>query len=182
MTDTRAWTATADAVEATHPSPIKSSRVPLFTASVLALFIELILIRWIPSVVHVVGFFANVVLIASFLGLGAGMMSKRENAGETAVLRLAILVALLTLYRIMDPTVGLSADTAYSINEVVFAAALRVPLPVILIGVFSLTTWALIPFGSLIAGLFDQHERIPAYTVNITGSLAGVLAFTAVSG
>ena len=55
-------------------------------------------------------------------------------------------------------------------------------LPVILIGVFSLTTWALIPFGSLIAGLFDQHERIPAYTVNITGSLAGVLAFTAVSG
>jgi len=44
--------------------------VSLFTASLLALFVELALIRWIPSVVHVVGFFANVVLIASFLGLG----------------------------------------------------------------------------------------------------------------
>ena len=54
-------------------------RLSLFTASLLALFVELVLIRWIPSVVHVVGFFANVVLIASFLGLGVGMMASERG-------------------------------------------------------------------------------------------------------
>ena len=51
----------------------------------------------------------------------------------------------------------------------------------VLIGVFVLVTWTLVPFGRLIAVPFDQLERIPAYTVNIVGSLVGVAAFTLAS-
>lgn len=162
-------------------SETKTSTVPLFTASAAALFVELVLIRWIPSVVHVVGFFANVVLIASFLGLGVGMMGARHNPGQAAIYRLATLVGVLTVYRLVDPSVQLAANTSYGINEVVFTDRVSLPLPLILIGVFSLVAWALIPFGRLIAAHFDQHERIRAYTTNIGGSLVGVGAFTIVS-
>src|SRR3990172_9060274 len=108
--------------------------VSLFTASLLALFVELALIRWIPSVVHVVGFFANVVIMSAF--------------------------------RVLDLS---------------FANGIRLPLSVILVGVFMLVAWTLMPFGQLIAGPFDELGRLPAYTVNIVGSLAGVAVFTLMS-
>ena len=153
----------------------------MFTASALALFVELALIRWIPSVVHVVGFFANVVLIASFLGLGVGVMAARRGSGERAVFRLAVLIGALSLYRLIGPAVTFNRDTAYGINEYTTADGLSLPLPVILIGVFALVTWAMIPFGRLIAEVFEALERIPAYTINIAGSLVGIGAFSLLS-
>ncbi len=159
----------------------RGSQIRLFTASVLALFVELVLIRWIPSVVHVVGFFANVVLIASFLGLGLGMMRAGENAVRLAAFRTAVLVALLSAYRIASPTVELNEDSAFGINEIFFTDRFALPLPLILVGVFALVSWALVPYGRLVAEVFDDLERIPAYTINIGGSLVGVALFTIVS-
>ena len=138
----------------------------LFTASLLALFVELVLIRWIPSVVHLVGFFANVVLVASFLGLGVGMMASDSRAAATAAWRLLIAVVILSAFRVL---------------ELALANQVGLPLPVILVGVFVLVAWTFIPFGQLIAGPFDELERIPAYTINIAGSLAGVATFTLAS-
>jgi len=140
--------------------------VSLFTASLLALFVELALIRWIPSVVHVVGFFANVVLIASFLGLGVGMMASDTRAAEKAPWRLLVAVVIMSAFRVLDLS---------------FANGIRLPLSVILVGVFMLVAWTLMPFGQLIAGPFDELGRLPAYTVNIVGSLAGVAVFTLMS-
>lgn len=168
-------------MQQTKLSGLRDSRVALFNASVLALFVELVLIRWVPSVVHVVGFFANVVLIASFLGLGVGMMRAREDSAATGALRLSVLVATLALYRMARPSVGLGGDSGFGINELVFADRISVPLPVILIGVFGLVAWTLVPFGRLVAAVFDDLERIPAYTINIAGSLAGVALFTVIS-
>lgn len=159
----------------------RRSRVTLFAVSVLALFVELVLIRWVPSVVHVVGFFANIVLIASFLGLGVGMMRSRPGSAARAASRLAVVVAVLAAYRIVSPTVTLSSDSALGINEIIFSDRFALPLPVILVGVFALVSWALVPYGRLVAGVFDDLERIPAYTINIAGSLTGVALFTVVS-
>src|SRR6478735_1555559 len=46
----------------------------LFTLSFTALFLELMLIRWVPSVLRLVAYYANLLLISSFLGLGIGAM------------------------------------------------------------------------------------------------------------
>lgn len=163
---------------------IRISRRPgvnLFTASLLALFVELVFIRWVPSVVHVVGFFANVVLIASFLGLGVGMMASDSRAPEKAAWRLLVAVSILSSFRILSPSVALDENTAFGMNEVVFAQGIRLPLPLVLVGVFALVAWTMIPFGRMVARPFDELERIPAYTVNIGGSLAGVALFTLAS-
>ncbi len=44
----------------------------LFWVSFLALFLETAFIRWSPSQVNILAFFANLILISSFLGLGIG--------------------------------------------------------------------------------------------------------------
>ena len=40
----------------------------LFALSFLSLFLELMVIRWVPGSVRLVAYFANLMLISSFLG------------------------------------------------------------------------------------------------------------------
>ena len=51
----------------------------LFAVSFLALFLELMLIRWVPAVAKIVAYYANLMLISSFLGLGMGAMVARRG-------------------------------------------------------------------------------------------------------
>ena len=50
-------------------------RLEMFALSFAALFLEMMVIRWVPSVVHLVAYYANLMLLSSFLGLGAGAMA-----------------------------------------------------------------------------------------------------------
>ena len=54
--------------------------VRLFLTSFAVLFVELLLIRWIPANVKYIGFFSNFLLIASFLGIGLGILLGRHGA------------------------------------------------------------------------------------------------------
>src|SRR2546422_11692657 len=63
-----------------HAAPIPAlarTGVRLFLTSFTLLFTELVLIRWIPSLVTYVGFFSNFLLMASFLGIGLGILAGR---------------------------------------------------------------------------------------------------------
>ena len=46
----------------------------LFALSFLALFLELTIIRWVPGSARLVAYYANLMLISSFLGIGLGAM------------------------------------------------------------------------------------------------------------
>jgi hypothetical protein len=46
----------------------------LFALSFLALFLELTIIRWVPGSVKLVAYYANLMLMSSFLGIGLGSM------------------------------------------------------------------------------------------------------------
>ncbi len=48
--------------------------VRLFLTSFAVLFVELLLIRWIPAYAVFVGFFSNFILMSSFLGIGLGIL------------------------------------------------------------------------------------------------------------
>lgn len=158
----------------------QSPRVRLLVVSFLSLYVELLLIRWIPSTLHVVAFFNNLILIACFLGLGVGMVRPRPLADSAwqAMFRLTALVILLVSVHIFNPQVQVSATSDYDINEVTQGG---IPLPAVLLGIFALAVWATVPLGQMVAVCFDQLERIPAYSINILGSLAGVLGFAAMS-
>src|SRR5271155_4306384 len=73
-------------------------KTDLFIASFLALFMEVMFIRWVPSYERVLAYFTNFVLIASFLGLGVGSMLARWRRElvryEPLLVLLLVVVAL----------------------------------------------------------------------------------------
>src|SRR6266480_5045380 len=61
-----------------HPF-ITDKRARTFFVSFTILFFELLCIRWIPSYVRYLSYFNNFLLLASFLGIGLGMLSARRQ-------------------------------------------------------------------------------------------------------
>jgi len=61
----------------TFRAPSRSA-IRLFLTAMSILFVELLLIRWIPANVIYVGFFRNFLLMASFLGIGLGILWGRD--------------------------------------------------------------------------------------------------------
>jgi len=57
----------------------RSHKVDLFLASFVALFLELTLIRWVPTYERVLAYFTNFILIAAFLGLGLGAILSNKG-------------------------------------------------------------------------------------------------------
>ena len=151
----------------------------LFLASFLSLFLELALIRWIPGTIHAVAFFNNLVLISCFLGLGIGMaqQSSLERAAKSALWRLTAIILFFGLLALLQPTVRFGVQSDYAVNEGSSVSFIKLPIALVILGVFLLTAWAAVPYGQLVAVFFDQMKRLRAYSINIAGSLLGVLLF-----
>src|SRR6266700_3249640 len=58
---------------------IPHPRIRILLVSFAMLFFELLCIRWIPSYVRYLSYFNNFILLASFLGIGLGMLSARRQ-------------------------------------------------------------------------------------------------------
>src|SRR4026207_894553 len=70
------------------------NRTRLVLTSGTLLFVELLLIRWIPSEVRYIGFFSNFLLMASFLGIGIGLLLGRLRRLDTIAIFPIILVVV----------------------------------------------------------------------------------------
>src|SRR5580698_8948273 len=64
-----------------HAESQRTLRWQMFALSFTALFLEMMVIRWVPSVVHLVAYYANLMLLSSFLGLGVGAMTSSRGWG-----------------------------------------------------------------------------------------------------
>jgi SAM-dependent methyltransferase len=160
--------------------PLARSPVRLFLLSSTLLFAELLVIRWIPANVIYVGFFRNFLLMASFLGIGLGILWGR-NPGRVQLpifgpLLLAVAVLVMTgrvSIQMQSPGeifFGLSENTAADVNFIV--------LPVLVALVALLMAGLAVPLG----GLLKSMQPLRAYTWDIVGSMAGIAAFTVLSG
>src|SRR5207244_7461872 len=58
---------------------LRRADVQLFLTSFLGLYAELLCIRWMPAHVRFLSYFTNFILLASFLGLGVGILSARSH-------------------------------------------------------------------------------------------------------
>ena len=78
---------------------INGVRLRIFLVSFTLLFFELLCIRWIPAYVRYLSYFTNFILLASFLGMGLGILAARRATFRfpsfpLMVLLLAAVVAL----------------------------------------------------------------------------------------
>lgn len=173
--------------------PVDSiGRQKLLLISVLGLFLELLMIRWISSEITIFAYFKNFTLIACFLGFGLGAHLCRQRVNLLAtfgpLVYLAVLVKLpwpelRTLVRSLTVLLGSTTEVdvwgvptlpwnAETIGGLVVALAVVIPL-------FALLSLMFIPVGQVTAQLLESaNDGILAYSINIAGSLLGVLLYT----
>jgi len=144
----------------------------LFCLSFLALFLELMVIRWAPAVVRLIAYYANLMLISSFLGLGLGAIvgkTRKSLFGWLPVLLLINVLWLLVAHFITLPTTA-SESRFYTPNP-------QFVRYVSLLGIFVSNAIVFLPLGQRIGGLFEALPPLLAYSWDLGGSLAGTLCF-----
>jgi SAM-dependent methyltransferase len=148
----------------------------IFLSSFLVLFLEIGLIRWMPAYIRLLSFFSNFILLASFLGIGAGCLlagSRRRLFYLFPVLQLLVIAAVFGGK--LEIAVPSSTSIYFSSGT---AEQVRLVESTLLLPVLFLTVAAL--FAALAQRMAREMSAIAplrAYTLNLAGSLAGVIAF-----
>jgi hypothetical protein len=146
----------------------------LFALSFLSLFLELMFIRWVPASVLLVAYYANLMLISSFLGLGVGAMLAER--GGRLVRWFPVLLAVNVVFLMASRNVFLPGSSV----ELRFVAhAVGLTSYLVLLGVFFLNAALFVPLGQQIGLQFRRLPNLRAYAWDLGGSLAGTLAFGA---
>jgi SAM-dependent methyltransferase len=158
----------------------------LLLCGAAALYWELVLIRWTSSCVRIVAYYSNSILIASFFGLGVGALLARRpwRLERLAIpaLALAVLVALALAGfehpNPENPDEFVWIGTPFGVQRLQApAAALSVVLPL----VYLTTALVFVVFGQWIGRLFGELPPLRAYSIEVSGSLAGILLFALLS-
>ena len=162
----------------------------LFLASALTLFAELALIRWVATEIRVFAYVKNLALLLCFLGFGLGCALARQRprwqTAATALLGLIVIVRLPWRGpRIME-TLSQSLGAAQDVE--IWATGTRHDTTGFLLAVVVTTilllliTYIFIPIGQTVSREIELAPRpLYGYSWNLAGSLAGILAFFAVS-
>jgi hypothetical protein len=163
----------------------------LFLVSVLGLFLELLLIRWVGTEIRIFAYLQNTVLVVCFLGLGMGCWTCRRPVKARDVLRPLAALVLLLAVPLTRRWLGMISERLSVIHLIwrpavatgPWQAALDVALGLALTGGLMLLLWqTFVPVGRLMGRLLDEHPRtILAYSVNVGGSLIGIWLFALLS-
>lgn len=174
----------------TTDSPDRWNLFTLFLASVLTLFVELALIRWVATEVRVFAYVKNLALLLCFLGFGVGCAQARQRPRWQAAV--TALVGLIVVVRLPwhGPEImeGLSQYLGAAQDIDIWATHAVHDTPGFLLAVIVtailllLITYIFIPIGQIVSRQIELAPRpLYGYSWNLAGSLAGILAFFAVS-
>jgi SAM-dependent methyltransferase len=182
----------------------------LFGISLLLLFLEMACIRWFPAHVIFLTFFTNTVLLACFLGMSVGCLAAGRARNLLAWTPLLLLAALAAAHGVeeswqhglpewLSPLIGQASGPRRlqvpvgnpTAPEFVFfgteqpprdLAAFAIPVEVLGGAFFLLVALTLMgPCQELGRAQARLPRRVYAYTLNILGSVAGVVLFAACS-
>lgn len=153
-----------------------------------ALFLEIVLIRWISTEVRVFAFVQNLSLIACFLGFGVGCYrSARRVTLLPTLIAMACLLMLVylperhwsLLLQEISNLLAMSPDAAlwgfnhpYSISILPLMSALAV---LVMTALLALLVLAIVPLGQWVGSRMDAcSNSIAAYSANLGGSIVGL--------
>jgi len=159
-------------------------RLAVFAASALALYVELVLVRWHATCFHAFAIFKNVSLLSCFLGLGIGFALCGRGRGL-----LSTFLPLLALQTLLFAVLSMSQYGARAVNPVAEQLVMGVTQNrrnwmflvegnIFLAVVFVLNAVMFIPLGQLAGRLMSRLPRMEAYSLNLAGSLCGIAVFS----
>ena len=159
------------------------SAVQLVLISFLSLYLELTFIRWAPTQVRLLAYFSNYVLIAALLGLGLGMMlagHRRRFLTLFPPALLALTIGILVLER-TDFVIPLVSEGQFIWNYLAELPPTGFAAYAILVGLFMAVVVLFLFIGQEVGIALKPFSSLPAYSLNIFGSLLGVIGFAVVS-
>ncbi|HET6251067.1 MAG TPA: class I SAM-dependent methyltransferase [Tepidisphaeraceae bacterium] len=166
--------------------PVSHAQWQLFLCSMAALYWELVLIRWLGSCVRLAAYYSNFVLIAAFWGLATGVLLTRFSVRLQRLIFPA-LGACLLLGLLLG---GFSTNLSGSQEFVWIGAPRGVYLPqmtrifsavAVLSLVYCAVAGVFLIFGQWIGFLFRQLPSLRAYSVEIFGSIVGIVLFASLA-
>jgi hypothetical protein len=165
----------------------------IFWISLLGLYLELLLIRWIGTEIRIFAYLQNTVLVVCFLGLGIGLFTSRSKIsaqrGLFAIFLLAVALAwpasrdalaqtsqyLSVLGEINIWGSGIAETSREAIKYLFLGLLLTFAVMVLILEPF-------VPIGRYLGRLLNNHPRpIVAYSFNVAGSLGGIWLFAGLS-
>ncbi|CAN5365940.1 hypothetical protein BH10CYA1_BH10CYA1_19580 [soil metagenome] len=166
---------------------LKKDAVMLFLASILSLYVELLLIRYVAIEIHIFAYFKNLVLMSCFLGLGLGFAWTNHKTdwfkwsgifffGLSVILSVALALGWNALtfvnpFQFMLFGIGKVGEHAPSLFESFKCLA-------IMLGVFASSMFTFVGMGQYIGAIFEKMPPLRAYTINVAGALVGSGLFT----
>lgn len=152
--------------------------VQLVLTSAALLYAELLLLRWIPANVIYVGFFSNYILMASFLGIGLGIMLGRALHPKVSPFPalLAVVVGVI-FHEKLELQFKSGNEIFFGLAESHAADSNFIVLPIVFILVVLVLMALALPLG----GLLRSQPPLRAYALDIAGSIVGVVAFSALA-
>jgi hypothetical protein len=157
----------------------------LASATFAILALELTLIRWMSQQIRVFAYLNNVLLMAAFLGMGLGVAAGKRwphlvHATLPLLLGLSMVLCYaeklgLTFLSFPDLSIalwgaeGLKADERFAMNVTY------------ILMLFVATCSVFLCAGSAVGDLFHRLPALNAYSVDLLGSLLGVVAIAALS-
>ena len=169
-------------------------RFDLFLISFLTLFLELTCIRWFPSHVLFLTFFTNTVLLASILGISVGCLAAHRKSNLLVWTPLILMIGLGSAHlvewqrqataSVID--VGNQASPQMVFFGVEYQArdlsSFVIPIEAICGYFFLVIALAMMgPGQQLGRALARIPNRLEAYTIDIAGSIVGIVLFAACS-
>ncbi len=166
--------------------PSTAQALDLIAASFLALFLELIFIRWLPANILSLAYFSNLVLLASFFGLGLGALSLNKSRDTFRWFPLALLAAVI-IFRclrwfevIVSPEQG-ELIWSYFRGNKTGAFPFHIGVLTALGATYIICAALFTLLGRKIGSLMNGLRPIKAYALDLTGSLLGIIIFTLLS-
>ncbi len=163
----------------------KPNSLLLFLSSFLALYFELVIIRYLATEVRVFAYLKNLPLIASFLGLGLGMtlgrpsrVLKRLFPFVAAILFFLMAFALQLHLTHLPFPVGDYFVWHYFPTEGVSPLMLSLRYFLVVFAVMCLIVAFFVVLGGFVGEQLALFPSLRGYGVNLAGSLVGIAAYT----
>jgi len=162
--------------------PLSGNVARLLLTSLTILFVELMLIRWVPAEIRYIGFFSNFLLMASFLGIGLGILLGRRGARWSLVafpLLLLGVVAIVTINQLDLEVQGGTSEIWFGLTDAARDAA-DTNYGVLILAV-AMVTAVMAALAMPLGPLLRSMPPLKAYAVDIIGSLSGIALFGVMS-
>ncbi len=160
----------------------------LLIVSSAALYLEIVLIRWIGTEVKIFAFVQNLSLIACFLGFGVGCFNAKKRGSLLFSLVATSTIVVLASLRLgpwHDFLRSVSAVLSYTSDSALWSSARKVSFDtfaeayassLLIVAMFLLLICiAMIPLGRWVGYYLESlPNTVSAYSINLLGSVLGI--------